>query len=182
MLYFLQASVAQLVRASVYQTEGPEFNPRWGHKSFETFLNFYLLDNVSAEGKSWFSYIMGIISCAIMKLLKNPLPPMMSWFDNKKNYFTCPTFIFSSPIISLYIKIGCSSKCSPHWEHLEKWLIQFWNPLLMADVIGYVPFPEFFSIGNNYKYCSISGVFSVLGAPRKVIDTVLESSTHGDQS
>ena len=48
----------------------------------------------------------------------------------------------------------------------------------MADVIGYVPFPEFFSIGNNYKYCSISGVFSVLGAPRKVIDTVLESSTH----
>ena len=50
----------------------------------------------------------------------------------------------------------------------------------MADVIGYVPFPEFFSIGNNSKYCRISGVFSVLGAPRKVIDTVLESSTHGD--
>ena len=48
----------------------------------------------------------------------------------------------------------------------------------MADVIGYVPFPEFFSIGNNSKYCRISGVFSVLGAPRKVIDTVLESSTH----
>ena len=48
----------------------------------------------------------------------------------------------------------------------------------MVDVIGYVPFPEFFSIGNNSKYCSISGMFSVLGAPRKVIDTVLESSTH----
>ena len=50
----------------------------------------------------------------------------------------------------------------------------------MADNVGYVPFPEFFSIGNNYKYCSISGMFSVLGAPRKVIDTVFESSTHGD--
>ena len=61
---------------------------------------------------------------------------------------------------------------------VEKWLIQFWNPLLMAVSVGHVPFPEFFSIGNNYKYCSISGVFSVLGAPRKVIDTVLESSTH----
>ena len=69
--------------------------------------------------------------------------------------------------------------CSPYREHLEKWLIQFWSPLLMADVIGYMPFPEFFSIGNNNKYCSISGVFSVLGVPRKVIDTVLESSTHG---
>ena len=48
----------------------------------------------------------------------------------------------------------------------------------MGGAIGYVPFPEFFSIGNNSKYCSISGLFSVLGAPRKVIDTVLESSTH----
>ena len=48
----------------------------------------------------------------------------------------------------------------------------------MAVSIGYMPFPELFSIGNNSKYCSISGVFSVLGAPRKVIDTVLESSTH----
>ena len=52
----------------------------------------------------------------------------------------------------------------------------------MAGIIGYMPFPEFLSIGNNYKYCTILGMFSVLGAPRKVIDTVLESSTHGDQS
>ena len=44
----------------------------------------------------------------------------------------------------------------------------------MAVVIGYMPFPEFFSMGNNYKYCTISDVFSVLGEPRKVIDTVLE--------
>ena len=48
----------------------------------------------------------------------------------------------------------------------------------MADVIGYVPFPEFLSVGNNCKYCTILGLFSILGAPRKVIDTVLESSTH----
>ncbi len=41
-----------------------------------------------------------------------------------------------------------------------------------------MPFPEFFRLGNNYKYCIISGVFSVLGVPIKVIDTVLESSTH----
>ena len=53
-----------------------------------------------------------------------------------------------------------------------------WNPPLMAVSIGYMPFPEFFSIGNNSKYCKILGLFSVLGAPRKVIDTVLESSTH----
>jgi len=52
----------------------------------------------------------------------------------------------------------------------------------MADIIDYVPFPEFFSIGNNSKYCKISGLFSVLAAPRKVINTVLESSTHGDES
>jgi len=52
----------------------------------------------------------------------------------------------------------------------------------MEGAIGYMPFPEVFSIGNNSKYCKISGLFSVLGAPRKVIDTVLEFSTHGDQS
>ena len=48
----------------------------------------------------------------------------------------------------------------------------------MGGAIGYMPFPEFLSIWNNYKYCTILGLFSVLGAPRKVIDTVLESSTH----
>ena len=52
----------------------------------------------------------------------------------------------------------------------------------MTGNVGYMPFPDFYSIGNNSKYCSILGLFSVLGAPRKVIDTVLESSTHGDQS
>ena len=57
-------------RASVYQTEGPEFNPRLGRKSFESFLNFYLINDVSAVGKSRFSYIMGITSSAIMKLPK----------------------------------------------------------------------------------------------------------------
>ena len=49
----------------------------------------------------------------------------------------------------------------------------------MTGNIGYMPFPEFFSIGNNSKYCRISSVFSVVGAPRKVVDTVLESATDG---
>ena len=31
----------------------------------------------------------------------------------------------------------------------------------MGGAIGYVPFPEFFSIGNNSKYCTILGLFSV---------------------
>ena len=57
-----------------------------------------------------------------------------------------------------------------------------WNPLLMGTNHRICDFPNFFSIGNNSKDCCISGVFSVLGAPRKVIDTVLESSTNGDQS
>ena len=48
----------------------------------------------------------------------------------------------------------------------------------MADVTGHGPFPEFVSRGYNSNYCSISGVFSLLGAPRKVVDTFLESSTH----
>jgi len=47
-----------------------------------------------------------------------------------------------------------------------------------GGAIGYMPIPEFFSVGNNSKYCSISGLFSVLGAPRKVIDTVLDSSSN----
>ena len=48
----------------------------------------------------------------------------------------------------------------------------------MAFNVGYMPFPEFFSMGNNYKYCSISGMFPALGVPRKVVDTFLEASTH----
>ena len=37
-------------------------------------------------------------------------------------------------------------------------------------------FPNFSVRCNNYKDCSISGVFSALGAPRKVVDTIFESS------
>jgi len=82
----------------------------------------------------------------------------------------------------------------PKRVDLEKWLIQFWNPLLMAVSVGYVPFPEFFSTGNNSNFCricdfpnfsawcnnskdfSISYVFSALEAPRKVVDANFESS------
>ena len=39
-------------------------------------------------------------------------------------------------------------------------------------------FPSFSAWCNNSKDCIISGVFSALGAPRKVVDTFLESSTH----
>ena len=42
-------------------------------------------------------------------------------------------------------------------------------------------FPNFSVWCNNSKDCSISGVFSALGAPRKVVDTFLESSTHVGQ-
>ena len=99
------------------------------------------------------------------------------WWDH------CCFAIFPKIYINKRVrpKIGCSAT-PPKRVDVEKWLIQFWNPLLMAVSVGYVPFPEFFSTGNNSNYCSISGVFSVLGAPRKVIDTVLESSTHGNQS
>ena len=48
----------------------------------------------------------------------------------------------------------------------------------MAVKIGYMPFLEFFRLGNNSKYYRVSGVFSALGAPRIVVDTFLESSTH----
>ena len=77
-------------RASVYQTEGPEFNPRLGRKSFESFLNFYLINDVSAEGKSRFSYIMGITSSAIMKL---PKIHFHQWFHQKAS----ATFRISVP-------------------------------------------------------------------------------------
>ena len=95
--------------------------------------------------------------------------------------------VYLCHLLSIYINKRVRPKTvgtatPPKRVDVEKWLIQFWNPLLMAVSVGYVPFPEFFSTGNNSNYCSISGVFSVLGAPRKVIDTVLESSTHGDQS
>ena len=35
------------------------------------------------------------------------------------------------------------SKCSLHWAYLEKWLIQFWNPLLMGINHRICDFPNF---------------------------------------
>ena len=40
-------------------------------------------------------------------------------------------------------------------------------------------FPNFSTRSNNFIFSSISGVFFALGAGRKVVDTVLESATHG---
>ena len=65
-------------------------------------------------------------------------------------------------------------------EHIEKWLIQFWNRLLVRIKCTMCNFPNFSTWSNNYRFLSISGVFSAMGARRKVIDTVLESSTRED--
>ena len=42
-------------------------------------------------------------------------------------------------------------------------------------------FQNFSTRSNNSTFSSISGVFSALGARRKVVDTVLESSTREDE-
>ena len=39
-------------------------------------------------------------------------------------------------------------------------------------------FPNFSTRSNNSRFSSISGEFSALGALRKVVDSVLGSSTH----
>ena len=73
-------------------------------------------------------------------------------------------------------KIVAFQACSLYWGHLAKWLIQFWNPLLMGINHRICDFPNFSAWYSNYKDCSISGVFSALGAPRKVVDTIFECS------
>ena len=70
---------------------------------------------------------------------------------------------------------------SLQWGHVEKWLIQFWNPLLVGIKCTLCDFPNFSTRSNNSRFSSISGELSALGAGRKVVDTVLESSTRGDQ-
>ena len=65
---------------------------------------------------------------------------------------------------------------SLQWGHIEKWLIQFWNRLLVRINCTKCDFPNFSTRSNNYIFSSISGVFSALGAGRKVVDTVLEFS------
>ena len=69
---------------------------------------------------------------------------------------------------------------SLQWGHIEKWLIQFWNCLLVRTKCTMCDFPNFSTRSNNYRFSSISGVFSAMGVPRKVVDTVLESSTPED--
>ena len=67
---------------------------------------------------------------------------------------------------------------SLQWGHLEKWLIQFWNRLLIRINHRICDFPNFSTRSYNSRFSSVSGVFSALGALRKVVDSVLESSTH----
>ena len=86
----------------------------------------------------------------------------------------CPFPNFSAQgIIPIIVAIQA---CSLYWGHLEKWLIQFWNPLLMGTNHRICDFPNFSAWCNNSKDFSISYVFSALGAPRKVVDTNFESS------
>ena len=77
-------------RASVYQTEGPEFNPRWGHKSFELFLNFYLFDNVFCRGQEPIQLHNGHNFQCNHEASKNPLPPMISSKSFRHNLNFCP--------------------------------------------------------------------------------------------
>ena len=70
---------------------------------------------------------------------------------------------------------------SLHWGHVEKWLILFWNRLLVRIKCTMCDFPNFSAWSNNSRFSSISGVFSAMGACRKVVDTVLESSTREDE-
>ena len=64
---------------------------------------------------------------------------------------------------------------SLQWGHVEKWLIQFWNRLLVRTKCTLCDFPNFSTKSNNSRFSSISGVFSALGARRKVVGTVLAS-------
>ena len=52
---------------------------------------------------------------------------------------------------------------------------------LSIDKCTMCDFPNFSTRSNNSRFSSISGRFSALGPRRKVVDTVLESSTRGDQ-
>ena len=70
---------------------------------------------------------------------------------------------------------------SLHWGHVEKWLIQFWNRLFVGTKCTMCDFPNFSAWLNNSRIFNISGVFSAMGAGRKVVDTVLESSTREDE-
>ena len=70
---------------------------------------------------------------------------------------------------------------SLHRGHVEKWLIQFWNRLLVRTKCTMCDFPNFSARSNNSRFSSISDVFSAQGAHKKVVDTVLESSTREDE-
>ena len=67
-------------RASVYQNEGPEFNHRLGRKSFESFLNFYLINDVFysiCRGQEPIQLHNGHNFQCNHEASKNPLPPII---------------------------------------------------------------------------------------------------------
>ena len=58
-------------------------------------------------------------------------------------------------------KIAAFQACSLHWGHIEKWLIQFWNRLLVSTKCTMCDFKIFSTKSNNSRFHSILGVFSV---------------------
>ena len=87
-----------------------------------------------------------------------------------------PRYQHSCRILSKYRIMGYQSnrpiKGIPKLDHFQTLPI---HKCTMCD------FPNFSAMSNNSWFSSISGVFSALGAHRKVVDTVLESSTREDQ-
>ena len=49
--------------------------------------------------------------------------------------------------------------CSLHWEQVEKWLIQFWNRLLVRIKCTMCDFPNFSTRSNNYRFSSITPLY-----------------------
>ena len=56
-----------------------------------------------------------------------------------------------------------SAKCLPQRWHVEQWLIQFWNPLLMAVKVGHMQFPEFSTMLEKFaeKLCGHTASLSL---------------------
>ena len=81
----------------------------------------------------------------------------------------------SCQILSKYRLMGYQSnrliKERPNFDHFQTLPI---HKCTMCD------FPNFSAWLNNSRFSSISGVFSAMGARRKVVDAVLELSTRED--
>ncbi len=71
--------------------------------------------------------------------------------------------------------------CSLQWGHLEKGLTHVCNRLLVRINCTMCDFLNFSTRSNNYRFLSISNVFSAIGAGRKVVDTFFDTSNREDE-